>query len=84
MNKTQSNQFIEDVRGIIIGDVYSTGQLFNENRPQGPRFNGVTDAEIREQALAYIEKLRAELGSEYRRLYPAGMELRYVSQSERS
>ncbi len=75
MSKTETARYIETVSGIIIGDIYSTGQLFHEGRPQGGRYNG-TDAEIREQAIAYVETLKARLGDEYRRLYPSGMELR--------
>jgi hypothetical protein len=75
MNKTQSAQYIEDVHGTIIGDTYSTGQLFYEGRPQGPRFSG-TEKEVRDAALSYFDKLKTELGPEFRRLYPAGLELK--------
>lgn len=76
MNKPESSRYLESVQGTIIGDIYSTGQLFLDGRPQGPRFNGSTDAEIKEQALRYIESLKERLGDEYKRLYPQGMELR--------
>lgn len=75
MNKTQLSQFVDVVNGTVIGDMYSTGQLFNEGRPQGPRFIG-NDDEIRQKAQAYADRLKTQLGAEYRRLYPNGMELR--------
>jgi len=67
---------LEIVSGEIIGDIYRTGQLFNDGRPQGPRFNGDNDADIRQQAQAYADRLKSQYGPEYARLYPQGMELR--------
>lgn len=78
MNKTESANYIEDVSGEIIGDYEPAcfGQLYNENRPQGPRISGPSSESIREQAQAYCFKLKAQYGPEYQRLYPNGMELR--------
>ena len=76
MNKTEASRYIESVNGTIIGDYWSTGQLFYENRTQGPRFTGADDDSIIEQARAYAARLRAEYGAEYDRLYPLGLTLR--------
>lgn len=76
MNKTESAKYIENVRGVIIGDYQVSAQLYHENREQGPRFHGDNDADVRAKAEAYVEQLKTRLGAEYRRLYPNGMELR--------
>ncbi len=56
---------------VIIGDIYSQGQLFYQGRPQGPHFNGANDAELREKAKAAKARILAELGKvEAARVYP--------------
>lgn len=79
ISKTEAARFSEEVRGTIIGECDSCrrGQLFLDGRPQSRDFMGETDLDIRNQALAYIETLKSRLGmTEYKRLYPSGMELR--------
>lgn len=61
MNKSEPNKY--------------SGQLFHDGHPQGPRFNG-TREEIRDQAQTFANTLKINLGDEYKRLYPNGMELR--------
>ncbi len=76
MSKTEASRFVECVQGEIIGDSWSTGQLYHQGRPQGPQFSG-NDAEIRQQAATQVARWKAAYGSvEYTRLYPNGLELR--------
>lgn len=76
MNKTEANQYIEVVSGTIVGDFQVSAQLYHQGREQGPRFHADNDAQARVKAQEYVEQLKVRLGSEYRRLYPNGMELR--------
>lgn len=54
--KTIAANAIDDVRGVIIGDVIA-GALFYDGRQQGPNIYGYSDDEIIEKGRA----LRAEL-----------------------
>lgn len=67
---------MEVVNGTIIGGIWYSGQLFHNGRPQYEKFYGDNDSEIREQAVAFVERLKVDLGDEYKRLYPNGFELR--------
>ncbi len=69
---------IEYVNGTVIGELGPTmrGKLYHNGRYQSEWMFGNCDVEIREKALAVIEKMKSELGAEYKRLYPNGIELR--------
>lgn len=76
MNKTEASRYVENVRGVIIGDQWKTGELFHEGRSQSQQFIGANDAEVKTKAIAHVETMKARLGADYRRLYPNGLELR--------
>ena len=69
---------MEIVNGTVIGEIGPAmrGKLYHENRPQTEWIFGNYDSEIRAKALVMIEKMKAEQGPEYGRLYPSGLELR--------
>jgi hypothetical protein len=69
---------LEIVNGTIIGEIGPAmrGKLYHNGRPQTEWMVGNSDTEIREKALVVIEKMKADLGPEYARLYPDGLELR--------
>jgi hypothetical protein len=69
---------LEIVNGTVIGEIgpIMRGKLYHEGRYQSAWIFGNYDSEIRENALALIEKMKAEQGPEYARLYPNGLELR--------
>ncbi|MFH1664894.1 MAG: hypothetical protein ABIA77_01985 [Candidatus Omnitrophota bacterium] len=69
---------LEIVNGIVIGELgpIMRGKLFHKGRYQSEWMFGNYDTEIREKALAVVEKMKAAMGDEYRRLYPDGLELR--------
>jgi hypothetical protein len=69
---------LEIVSGTIIGELGPTmrGKLYHNDRPQTEWIFGNYDEEVREAALGIIGKMKTDLGPEYARLYPAGLELR--------
>jgi hypothetical protein len=69
---------LEIVTGTVIGEIgpVMRGKIYYAGRPQTEWIFGNYDSEIREKAVMIIEKMKAELGQEYARLYPNGLELR--------
>jgi hypothetical protein len=69
---------LEIVNGTIIGELGPTmrGKLYHKGRYQSSWILGNYDAEIREKALVVIGKMKSDMGAEYGRLYPNGLELR--------
>lgn len=68
---------VEQVNGKIIGDSDQfRGILYNGNRQQSPMFSGNTVDDIKTQATTYANKLKTDGETEYKTLYPTGLELR--------
>ena len=69
---------LEIVSGTIIGELGPTmrGKLYHNHRPQTEWILGNYDEDIRVKAQNIIEKMKTDLGPEYVRLYPVGLELR--------
>lgn len=69
---------LEIVNGTVIGELGPAmrGKLYHNGRHQSEWIFGNYDAEIREKALVIVCKMKSDLGAEYTRLYPTGMELR--------
>ena len=53
------------VSGAIIGGDYRVGQLYYENRKQGPQLYADQIEDLLEKANAYVGKLKTEPGAEH-------------------
>lgn len=61
---------IEDVNGFIVGPSYIEGQVYYQNRPQGPKLYALDEVELRGHAESAIEQMKAECGDALMYIYP--------------
>lgn len=76
-----NTEFDEDVSGRIVGSYTLIGSLHYEGRKQGGTMYAVSEDEIIDAALVYIQQQKAECGLAFSDIYPrAAWELRiYVA-----
>jgi len=60
----------EDVNGQVIGNIETVGQVFYENRPQGPQLYANDSIELRGYAEKAISRFKHECGDAVNLIYP--------------
>jgi hypothetical protein len=60
---------IDDVNGIVIGDIEITGKLFYDGRQQGNTLHGKDEVELRKLAVIEKERIKSEQGNEFKWLF---------------
>jgi hypothetical protein len=60
---------IDDVNGIVIGDIEITGKLFYDGRQQGNTLHAKDEVELRKLAVIEKERIKSEQGNEFKWLF---------------
>lgn len=63
-------RFVENVNGVIIGEIGFQGALYYNGTKQGGTIYGVSDDEIIEKGKTALQEIKNNLGESYQMIFP--------------